>query len=234
MAVLLTTDPDLSSASLSGSLEIKKGEVKINDQVVTGIVNIKTGDLIAVAAGGEAQLSYPDGSGFLLTENTNMAIKECKGKTYITKDGSPGTAVDWLLVNLKKGNVFGALAFNSNVKEAENTGNRTAALRSRLLAGLCDSLGILANSEKDLPWYQSASAKKVKVKVDMPWGVAAIRGSFWNNTVSDDGCSTSLLEGEAELIAGGKTEALTPGKSSSVSAANAIPTARAPMTPAQV
>lgn len=232
LAVLLTTDPDMSRTALNGSLEIKKGEVKVNDKNATGTVNIKVGDQIATSAGGEARLSYPDGSGLLITENTKIAVKEAQGRSYIKKDGSPGTAVDWLLIDLKTGNVFGALATNPNVQNS--TEKKTAALGERLLASLSGGLGVLAANEKDMPWYQAASTKKVKVKVDMPYGVAAVRGSFWSNMVTGTGSTTSLLEGELELSAGGQTAALPPGQSSSVSSSNPVPTAPALMSAAQV
>ena len=177
LAVLLTTDPDLSRKALNGSLEIKKGEVKINGQSVSGSVSIQNGDIIATYAGAQAQLSYPDGSGFLIKENTGFTVKETQGREYIKKDGSPGIAVDWLLVDLKKGNVFGALADNPNVQKAAE--KKIAAAGEHLLAGLSNGLELIAANDKGLPWYKTANSQKVKVKVDMPYGVAAVRGSFW-------------------------------------------------------
>ncbi|WP_061213399.1 S-layer homology domain-containing protein [Syntrophomonas wolfei] len=232
LAVLLTTDPDLSRKALNGSLEIKKGEVKINGQIASGTVSIQAGDMIATSASAEAQLNYPDGSGFLVKENTSFTVKETQGREYIKKDGSPGIAVDWLLVDLKKGNVFGALADNPNVQKAAEKKN--AAAGERLLAGLSNGLELIAANDKGLPWYKTADSKKVKVKVDMPYGVAAVRGSFWNNSVSDDGCSTSLLEGELDLIAGGQTQSLLPGQSSGAGSSNPLPAPPTPMTAAQV
>ncbi|MEN6325843.1 MAG: S-layer homology domain-containing protein [Syntrophomonas sp.] len=233
LAVLLTSDPDLSQTFLTGSLEIKKGEVKINDMKVTGTILVKAGDLITTSAEAEAQLSYPDGSGLLIKENSQLTVKETRGRAYIKKDGSPGTAVDWLLFDLKKGNIFGALATKPNVKE-EKSEKKTSGLGEKLLAGISNALEYLAVGEKELPWYQSAETKKVKVRIDMPYGVAAVRGSFWGNAVTDNGCSTSLLEGDAEISAGGKTEALPPGKSSAVTQTNPVPTPPTPMTAAQV
>jgi hypothetical protein len=232
LAVLLTTDPDLSRKALNGSLEIKKGEVKINGQSVSGSVSIQNGDIIATYAGAQAQLSYPDGSGFLIKENTCFTVKETQGREYIKKDGSPGIAVDWLLVDLKKGNVFGALADNPNVQKAAE--KKIAAAGEHLLAGLSNGLELIAANDKGLPWYKTANSQKVKVKVDMPYGVAAVRGSFWYNSVSDDGCNTSLLEGELDLIAGGQTQSLLPGQSSAASSSNPLPAPPTPMTAAQV
>lgn len=232
LAVLLTTDPDLSRKALNGSLEIINGQVKINGQTVSGTVSIQNGDIIATSAGAEAQLNYPDGSGFLIKGNTGFTVKETQGREYIKKDGSPGIAVDWLLVDLKKGNVFGALADNPNVQKVAEKKN--AAAGEHLLAGLSNGLELIAANDKGLPWYKTANSKKVKVKVDMPYGVVAVRGSFWNNSVSDDGCNTSLLEGELDLIAGGQTQSLLPGQSSGASSSNPLPAPPTPMTAAQV
>ncbi|WP_054694793.1 hypothetical protein [Syntrophomonas palmitatica] len=67
----------------------------------------------------------------------------------------------------------------------------------------------------------------------MPWGVAAIRGSFWSNLVTDKGNSTSLLEGEAEVTSGGQTQSLGQLQSTTVTAANAPPSAPTQMTAAE-
>ena len=230
LALLLTTDPDLRQTSLQGSLEVKAGTVKVNDQTIEKSTAIKAGDTIILPAGAEAWLSYPDGTGILLKEKTTLEVKEGRGASYIKNGGVPGTGTDWLLVNLKQGEIFGALATNPNIKE-ETAGEQKTAGRG-LLADRSGDFDLLAASDQETPWYQAANQKKVKVKVDMPWGVAAIRGTFWSNLVTGSGCGTTLLQGDAEVSGGGQSQSLTPG-SSSIMNQGAPPTPPAPMTPQQ-
>jgi hypothetical protein len=230
LALLLTTDPDLMQISLQGSLEVKAGTVKVNDRTIEKSTAIKAGDTIILPAGAEAWLSYPDGTGILLKEKTTLEVKEARGASYIKNGGVPGTGTDWLLVNLKQGEIFGALATNPNIKE-ETAGEQKTAGRG-LLADRSGDFDLLAASDQETPWYQAANQKKVKVKVDMPWGVAAIRGTFWSNLVTGSGCGTTLLQGDAEVSGGGQSQSLTPG-SGSIMNQGAPPTPPAPMTPQQ-
>jgi len=141
-----------------------------------------------------------------------------------------------LKVFIQKGEVFGALATNPNVKKANETEKKSSFNGIRqLVASLAGEFKLLAEGEEEeLPWYQVAQETRVKVEVDMPWGVAAIRGSFWGNTVTDTGNSTSLLEGSAVVTAGGQTVAIQPGNSTNVTSANTPPAPPVPMTAAQV
>lgn len=72
--------------------------------------------------------------------------------------------------------------------------------------------GLAAANPEASPWYLQAYRKKVRVKVNMPWGVAGIRGTFWRNEVTETGFSTSILVGEAEITAAGRTVELAQGQ----------------------
>ncbi len=57
----------------------------------------------------------------------------------------------------------------------------------------------------------------------MPWGVAAIRGTFWSNTVSITYCGMTILVGDGDLSSGGQTQTLSPGQSSGITPGREIP-----------
>ena len=91
----------------------------------------------------------------------------------------------------------------------------------------------MAAKTSEQPWYKTAEKKKVKVKVDMPWGVAAIRGSFWSNFASNNGCGMSLLEGDGELSAAGVTQLLALAQSCFISTEGGTPSPPTSMSPSE-
>ena len=230
LALLLTRDPELASRKLYGTLIVKTGDVNlsrsgsIDSKKVTGSTPVGTGDQIEVEKNGEAVINYPDGSSILLKYNSTVVIKEAQGRAYIKADGSPGTAVDNLEVELKNGKLFGGLA--SLWKTTGSTTTSSLKNDNSKLASLDSKHDLLAAGEKETPWYKTAEKKKVKVKVDMPWGVAAIRGSFWGNVVNTNGCGMTLLEGEGSLSAGGQNQNLSPGQSSGTGSDGGAPALR--------
>lgn len=244
LAVLLVNDPQLSSRKLTGTLSVQRGEVTLSQggqtgKSVSGTVQVGVGDTIETGSNTEAVINYPDGSSLLLKEGTIFTIKQSLGRAYIKWDGKPGTAVDDLEVDLKVGKLFGGLSSLAQpVKTAaENPATKTSlnSGSAKLLASTAGKYDLLAAQEEPgTPWYKTAEKQKVKVKVDMPWGIAAIRGSFWGNSVNSNGSgSTNLLEGSAQVIAGGQTVSLSPGEASGASSAGAPPSAPTPMTAQQ-
>ncbi len=245
LGVLLTKDPDLSQAALVGKLNVKSGTVTVQSgsqeaKTVSGSSVIAAGDTITTDKNAEADITYGDGSGLLLKGDSQLIVKEARGRSYIKADGSSGIAVDWLLVDMKKGQLFGALATSSQ-ESSNSTGSTEKKTTSyldggkKLLASLnANGLMAAANDEAQV-WYETSKTKKVKVKVDMPWGVAAIRGTFWNNMVNANGTgSTSLLTGSGEVTAGGQTVSLSAMQATQVTAAGAAPVAAQTMTSTQM
>ncbi len=256
LGIILTGDSSYYETTLTGSIKAVRGTVDItrsNEKITvkTGAeTEIMAGDGIKTGAGAVAEIAFPDGSGLLLQENTSLTVKEARGRSYFKADGTPGLAVDWLALDLKHGEMFGALASRyetSQVEQsqAEETGAAgvkkypvLASLDNSVLAGIIgpDGKMLLAQqaSGKSLPWWEESQAKKVKVQVDMPWGVAAIRGTFWSNLVGSNGSSgMSLLTGEGQMTSGGQTVPLTGGQSSTVSGSGAPPSPPSPMTGGQ-
>lgn len=123
LSILLTKEPQLSRSSLYITLKVKSGEVKITrvggkEENISGNSTLAVGDSISTGSG-EAELSFPDGSGLLLKSGTKLAIKENQGRSYITTDGTPGTGIDFLEVELKEGKMFGALASKSSAETSQ-------------------------------------------------------------------------------------------------------------------
>jgi len=224
LALMLTLNPDQNRVSLTGTL-VPKGQVQIqraNGSIidVTSASPCSQGDTIVTGSNGTAELNFPDGSGLKIKENTRLVIKEAQGCTYITHNGKPGTKVDMLAIELPQGEILGALAstyHNSTNSDTEQEKATVSMIQSkhRLLASLNQSSVMAAGTKNaEVPWYQNASQKKVRVKVDMPWGVAAIRGTFWQNLVNANGSgSTNVLIGECAVTAGGQSVTLSPGQS---------------------
>ncbi|MGE5392080.1 MAG: S-layer homology domain-containing protein [Deltaproteobacteria bacterium] len=216
LAILMTKDPGLYQTPLYGTVTDIVGSVSITRNGINSVVKedsrLSQGDSLITGKNSSARINYPDGSSTLMDAESEIYVKSSSGRAYIKMDGSPGIAVDFLNVDLKKGTLFGALA----TKHDTGGSTKEQAAKPAILAALPSFK--LAAQNQAAPWYKSAEAKKVKVKVDMPWGVAAVRGTFIRVTVNQDGtCKVSCLTGSAELTGGsGDSVALGGGQSSSI------------------
>lgn len=240
LGLLLIQDPDIYASELIGELVVESGEITLErngeKRKAEQSEPVFKGDIIASGTGAAAVINYSDGSSILMQENCLISISDSQGRSYITKDGDPGTAVDWLNFKIDKGMVFTALASTGETEEPvleESGGNANAPPNPLLAAG--DSLHYIAAAEKSAPpWYKTAEQKKVKVKVDMPYGVAAVRGTFLMINIGSDGQSNvSCLSGNAELSSPGGNVNLNGGQSSGITQPGAPPPPPAPMTPQQ-
>lgn len=89
----------------------------------------------------------------------------------------------------------------------------------------------LAGENKETAWWQEPYTERERVTVDMPWGVAGIRGTFWMNSVSASGqSSTALIIGHAVVTSGGQTVPVTTGQSTTITSASAPPSPPAALT----
>ena len=235
LGMLLTQDPDHYACELKGKLVVESGEIILKragqSRKIEKSEIIVKGDIIESGSGGSAVINYPDGSSILMKENSVISIIDSRGRSYIMKDGSPSVAVDWLNYKIDKGLVFTALATiaaEPGQEKAEE--NKTTGLTTLLAAG--DSSRYIAAAEQSIPpWYKTAQQKKVKVKVDMPYGVAAVRGTIIMISIGSDGrCNVSCLSGNAELSGGGGTVNLTGGQSSGFNQSGVPPQPPGPMT----
>ncbi len=203
LGTLLVKDPGLYTKTLTGTIKEIKGEIKLTRNGTTTTLqngaSIYKGDSITTGANSTANLVYPDGSSVLIEEKTELYIKESLGRACIKENGTGGIAVDNVDIELKKGTLFGALA-----TKHENTPEKQQAQNGETLLASMNGLGYLADNNTP-PWYQQAEAKKVKMKVDMPYGVAAIRGTYLMVTLTQDengnitGCDVICLTGDATV-----------------------------------
>jgi len=246
LGILLTEDPTLNASSLPGKLKAVQGKTTIikagtqDEEELKTETTVNPGDSIVTAKGASAELSYPDGSSMLIKEDSKVSVKEAKGRKYIKTNGQEGIAIDWLNLDMKQGTMFTALATKHEGTESSSTTTekKTSQTTERTIASLAgrDYIAEAAQeTNKDMPWYEASKTKKVKVKVDMPWGVAAVRGTFVMISVSPSGqASVSCLNGNAEVTNGGQTVPLGQNQSTQVTTENAPPPTPAPMAPAVV
>lgn len=238
LALMLTTSKEHMRLPLTGVLTPVKGKVTIvggddKGKEISAATSCGQGSKIATGEKSEAKLSFPDGSNILLKENTEIQIVEASGQSVLLKDGTPGVVIDQLEVKLDKGRIFGALAtsyFFSRTESASESANGNAAVNSNN-----SSLKTFAASDTEkpkTPWWKVAASKRVRVKVDMPWGVAGVRGCFWSNNVAENAQTLSIAEGgiqDVQLTSGGQTVTLGTGLFSSVMSKGATPTVPVPM-----
>ncbi|MCG9969883.1 S-layer homology domain-containing protein [Pelotomaculum terephthalicicum JT] len=126
LSALFTLSPVLRLNELNGKLTVKSGTVTVNGVKVGSAVKVSAGDAIVTGADSKAEITFDDGSGFLLMPGTEFAITTAQGFNYMKKDGTAGVAVDKLTIDLKKGNIFGALA------SRYDNNNNTAFLDGRI------------------------------------------------------------------------------------------------------
>ncbi|MGE5391623.1 MAG: S-layer homology domain-containing protein, partial [Deltaproteobacteria bacterium] len=220
LAILLTKDPVLSQVKLTGKLTEIKGDVTLirnnKTQKLTKDIDIFETDVIKTGSDGRARLMFPDGSGNLLEGNCEIVIKKADGKSYIKQNGTPGVAVDFLNIELKKGTLFAALS----TKTENKTDTAKTSLSSRLASR--DPLRQLAAAAQ--PWYKTAQEKKVRMKVDMPWGVAAVRGTFIKVSVNPNGtCEVCCLSGTADTSSSAGNVAVNGGDKAVIPSENSAP-----------
>ncbi len=237
LGILLTQDPGLYGATLTGTLKVTSGTATLQsgtgDPVnVTTTASVKINDIITTGTGCTADLSYPDGSSMLIKEKSTVSVQEAQGRHYIKADGHEGVGVDYLNLKIKEGTLFGAVATTHAENAAADSAAKTSQLKTNYYAGL-NRPQLLAAA--DQPWYEASKTKKVKVKVDMPWGVAAIRGTFVMINVAPNGqSSVSCLTGSAEVSSGGASVPLSQGQASAVTSQGAPPAASTALSTAVV
>ena len=236
LGILITRDPSLYQTELKGQLKVTKGIIVVTraEKNITLKVNdtyeIITGDKIKSLTNSTGELVFPDGSGILIKAGTEIYVKEAVGRSYAKPDGTPGTAVDWLALDMPKGEMFCALASShssGNQLEQIQTGNKIRPLYpliaslegealNRIIAEqvayqLPDQKKYQPNTQQNgqtMPWWQQTKAKRVRVQVDMPWSVAAVRGSY---TYLSPHKVFSLLA-DVLVTSGGKTVNVTNGQ----------------------
>jgi len=244
VAVMITISPEKREVPLNARLVPIKGQTTVKTAGEKAVIikentTVTSKTTIKVAPNSEAELRFPDGSGFKLTANSQLTIKAARGRATIRRDGSPGTAIEYLELALPQGKSFGALASTNRYPRGTTTDNqsekerlssndnsaRTVSQGSRAINNTQTTRKKAQSKDtgNEVPWWREAEKKKVKVKVDMPWGVCAIRGTFWLNSVSADNQTTSVLIGKTEFTGAGISQEIAPGCSSVIPARGQAP-----------
>ena len=244
IAVMMTISPEKREVPLNGILVPIKGKTLMKtagqkEIEVKSNITVPNNTTIKVGPNSEAELRFPDGSGFKLSANSEITIKAARGRATIRRDGSPGTAIEYLELALPHGKSYGALASTNSYPRSKTSDNQSKKekLSSKDNSARTVSRGSRAvnntqttrtkakskDTGNEVPWWREAEKKKVKVKVDMPWGVCAIRGTFWLNNVSADRQTTSVLIGKTEFSGAGVSRQIAPGYSSVIPARGKVP-----------
>lgn len=260
IALLYTIHEDWRLVPLKATLRPKAGVVQVQKygqppQKVLEPTVLEVGDLVITGTNAEAEISFEDGSGFLLQANSEMKIHKLVGSLFILPDGAEASSVEDLEVHFSKGTMFGALATRGlGPEELPQTAGAVHWFKFPLLALAgegWEGVGYSANATltargkiaaldsdvdafKELPPWKQLQLKKVRVKVNMPHGVAAVRGSFWTIKLEQIGTRVreivSFLYGEGEVQSGEYTVALGAGEKTSIEEPSAPPTRPEPMT----
>lgn len=247
LGVLISRAPRLRAAELTGQLIPLTGSVYVTlpgqrEMKISEKTALPPGGRIRTGSDGEAALVFSDKSSFLCKTNTEVVVKSAQGQMYVKQDGSGGTAVDQINVGVSRGRVFFVLATtylfgNQEAKTTEVTGQKQAAAGSKALNPMTGSSGLFAAvpaDEKNINWWKQATAKRVRVQVDMPWGVAGIRGCVGSASVTEAGQGISLLSGEATLTSeNGAPVTIAPDQMTMIAAPGAVASPPAPLPPSE-
>lgn len=219
LSAMFTLSPDLRDAVLTGTLVVKKGQVTIvegdgTSHTANSDTVIGTGMTIITGDQSQAEITYEDGSGIMLDADTEIGITRSGGFNYMNEEGQPKVAVDKLIIKIKKGKIFGALA--TRYENGSEEGNQPAVAESTAT-----------------PWWDYPYSQRERISIEMPWGTTGIRGTFWMNEVSATGQSTAVITGHAVVSSTGQTVSVTAGQSTTILSVSAPPAPPAVISQAQ-
>jgi len=204
----------VATVSITGRMLYHKGQVRLvlpdkTELTVLTATDIEAGTIISTGPTGMAEIRWPDGSTILIAENTELTVIEALGYVgqkenkvlwdqllllqHELTDSSDQIDVEIAVLRLKleKGSIYGSLVALGE----ELNGATEEAVKSPHIE----------NSDHDH-----------RVVVDMPWGVAGIRGTVWMNKVEDGLEITSVMTGEVIISSGGDIVSVKPGEFATV------------------
>lgn len=243
MALSYTMVPGTKKTDLKGVVSADKGAVTVTvggtEKKLDSPAPLQPGMIIKTGKQSSAVLSFEDGSSLRLDENGVLTVKSFEGVRAIRRDGAPISTVGRLRVSLDQGRLTGALSSPNMFAAGNEKGKETTAVLQPPLLALAEKgpqvLRLLAEGEngnggEDTPWYLTAGNQQTRVEVDMPWGVAGIRGTIWMNDVTDSGQTTTVLFGTVNVTANGVTVSVSNGQGTTITSSNSVPSAPAQMT----
>ena len=228
LTLVMNLSPALRQVPLTALLLIKEPGVAVTSGGNTAVpkkdekIYLEAGDIVNTNAG-IAEIICDDGTGIMIENDTQLTLVSKKGISYLKSDGTQGTAVDYLELKIDRGKIFSSLATKLDTgTQAENntTGSRNIKKEYLQVASNQNIYQLLAanQSTASLPWYKETSAKRVKLKVDMPWGVCAVKGTTISIEVSINGASSvSCYQGEVSISSSSGDEVdVTEGEATSI------------------
>ncbi|MEX2356609.1 MAG: S-layer homology domain-containing protein [Thermaerobacterales bacterium] len=204
LAIMSMLNPNRLPVTLTGVLVPVRGDVAITRDgervTVTKPLPVAAGDRIRTGLNSQARIDFPDGSGFLLASITEVIMGEAHGRRILLGNGIPELQIERLDLRLLRGRLIGSL----------NDARPEAA----------DTYGLASDEH---PWWKMLWTPGTRVRINMPWGVAGIRGTIWSNAVGVSGQTTSVIEGEVEVTAAGQSVQVTAGNAAAITAPGGRP-----------
>lgn len=167
----------------SGQVWLERNGTK---KEVTSATEVLKGDRISTGPASGAELKMDDGSSMALEANTDLKLLEAAGTRFVLPDGTPGSAVEDLQVDLTRGKIFGALAPRNEVQESSTANTSFSPGEGDLLskpihleaAGDGWALALASKTPavseqgwtdkqqgSNIEWWKQPYQKKVRVKV---------------------------------------------------------------------
>jgi hypothetical protein len=215
-----------NEVEITAQLFYHKGQVSMylpagEEIAIKSTTELLVGTTIRTGSTGMAEIRWPDGSTILIAENTELTIHEARGIVLkkdsqialcsvqlllaaVSNNPEPSSSIDlsYLRLELARGTIYGSLV----------------SLKGDISSG--------AQYPED-SYFESLirdnPGDRVRVEVDMPWGVAGIRGTIWMNRVEANLELTSVLTGEVRITANDKEVTVKPGQFTQVNSPESQP-----------
>lgn len=220
VALAVTSSPKLGTAVLTGQVSSITGKIwliKEGKETKLGSASaIFPGNQIRTGDDGEAEISFKDGTAILIKPNTRVIINKAKGRLGIGEDGGPVVLADELEIKLDYGTIIG-ICINRIPKEtayfSERNAIASAVMDGQIFAG-----------------YTGPGNKgRGTVNVVMPWGTVSANGLFVSEVTSSSQ-STSVLVGQASVLANGAAVTVKKGETTTISSSGSRPGTPSPAT----
>jgi hypothetical protein len=219
----------VTTVNITGQLLYHKGQVSLllpegTELTIVETTDVEAGAKICTGPAGMAEIRWPDGSTIMIAENTEVTVTEALG--FVRQEQNDDKALLHELLPLHG-------EFSDGDDQA---GIEIASLKLKLETGtIYGSLILLSEELKEQKevLIENPSVRNPehdhRVIVDMPWGVAGIRGTVWMNKVESGLEVTSVMTGVVLVSAGGDKVSVKPGQFTAVKGSGQKPSLPAKM-----
>jgi len=165
---------------------------------------VKLGSIIITGPDSMAELNWSDGSSILIGADTRLAVVNSQEKVLDCAINSQG--------DIDKLSILGPNASADNYNELQLHQVRLILQKGTIYGELVP----LEQDEDEEEFGPVNPDNKVRMEIEMPWGVAGIRGTVWMNAVKEDREITTVLSGEVTVTAAGVSVLVKPGQAAQV------------------